>query len=429
MSLPRVEQFILDHIQSNQRIREFWEGKIAEWRSEGKSEDEVATTLADNLHLIYMGDESAREDLEGLIDYVSLMTADYNKVAFAFLGRDFRTEAVAAMIKPPSGWPEPYYILREGNKLGPFSYAQIRIKWADEELNAEDKAYHESSGQWVPLRELAEPWTVDGFVPPAETSTPAKPVRTEGTKEKPIPIISASYIGVAIHAEGQIDRLFGKGKWVKRMDYGDIHGLRCWVVQLEDGSTEEVWFDYSPAAALVARREAGEKVGILDSLPAAKRKEFQKAVQQGMAEGQQLAQLRKFFKDGGKSNDGDNKDESSAASTASGCGCCLVGIAGIGVLIFASETATRVWTVVGLIAVAMIFGAISSFFDNRLKKKRANAPTPREIVNQKIDAGYAEYQRINLGKYWPGTSGEAESRAAHRKWWKEEYKFNFPDID
>lgn len=429
MSLPKVEQFILDHIQSNQNIREFWQGKITQWRSEGKTEDEVALVLAENLQLIYMGDESTRQDLEGLIDYVSLMTAEYNHVAFALLGRDFRTEAVASMIKPPTDWPEPYYVLHGADRLGPFSYAQIKIKWADEEFGAEDKAYHEPSGQWRPLRELAEPWTADGFVPPAETSTPVKPVRTEGTKEKPIPIVSASYTGVAIHARGQIDRLFGTGKWTKRMDYGDIHGLRCWVAQLEDGSTEEVWFDYSPAAALVARREAGEKVGILDSLPQAKRKELQKAVQQAMVEGQHLAQLRKFFKEGGQSNESGDKEESSAASTASGCGCCLVGIAGIGVLIFASEMATRVWTVVGLVIVAMIFGAISSFFENRLKKKRANAPTPRDIVNRKIDAGYAEYQRINPGKFWPGTSGEAESRAAHRKWWKKEYDFNFPEID
>ena len=42
MSLPKVEQFILDHIQQNQNIREFWQGKITQWRSEGKTEDEVA---------------------------------------------------------------------------------------------------------------------------------------------------------------------------------------------------------------------------------------------------------------------------------------------------------------------------------------------------------------------------------------------------
>jgi len=429
MALPTVEQIILDHIQANRNIREFWEGKIEEWRSEGKSDDEVAIVLAEHLHLIYMGDEPTRQDLEGLIDYVSLMTAHYDYIAFALLGRDFQTEAVAAMIKSPPGWPEPYYVWREGNRLGPFSYAEIRIKWANEELTQEDQAYHEPLKQWRPLRELAEPWTAEGFVPPLPTPHPSKAVRTKGTKENPIPIVSASYLGVAIHAEGEIDRLFGKGKWNKQMDHGDIHGLRCWVVVLEDRSTEEVWFDYAPAAALVARREAGEKVGILDSLSPAKRMELQKAMQQGMAEAQHLAALRKYFREGATSDETKNKDETSMVTVAGGCGCLLLGIAGIVVLIFACELATRVWTVVALVVSACIFGLISDFFDKRLKMKREKAPTPREIVNRKIDSGYAEYQRINPGKFWSGTSGEAESRAAHRKWWKEEYDFNFPEID
>jgi hypothetical protein len=169
MALPTIEQIILDHILANQSIREFWQMKIVQWRSDKKSEDDIAIILADNLQLVYSNDESAREDLGGLIDCVSLMTANYNYIAFALLGRDFQTEAVAALIKPPSEWPEPYYIYREGNTLGPFSYSQIRIKWANHELNAEDQAYHTPSEKWRPLRELAEPWTSERLSPAIET--------------------------------------------------------------------------------------------------------------------------------------------------------------------------------------------------------------------------------------------------------------------
>jgi hypothetical protein len=60
---------------------------------------------------------------------------------------------------------------------------------------------------------------------------------------------------------------------------------------------------------------------------------------------------------------------------------------------------------------------------------RSKYLSPREILNRKIDASYAEYQRINPGQLWPGTAGEAESRATHRKWWKTKYDFNFPEVD
>ncbi len=491
MPLGITEQIIFDHIKANRANREFWDGKIRQLRTEGKNEDEVIEALSLNLAVIYNADGDARRDLEGLVDAIMLLTADYDSVAYALLGRDLRTEAVAAMIPAPPEWPEPYQVWHNGKQIGPFSYAEIRIKWADEELTSEDQVYHAPSGQWKPLQELAEPWTVECVAPENQTklplgvesyflkyngtqsgpytaaqiremwkdcrittehkywsegrneycpitdllgdhqsqSTPSQTIPTKkqraiGTKEKPIPIISASYIGVAMHASSGIDRLFGEGKWTKKMDYGDIHGLRCWVVTLEDGTTEEVWFDYAPAAALVARREAGEKVGILDSLPDAERKKLQKLMDKGLARGKYLADLRRRLKEGDKP-----EDETSAVTYGVGCGCCLVGLVGVAILIFASQMATRVWTVVIVVVVALLTGWISQVFDNRLKKKREKQASAAELVNREIDAAYAEYQRLNPGSYWPGTAGDAQSRAAHRKWWKDQNSFNIPGFD
>jgi hypothetical protein len=176
------------------------------------------------------------------------------------------------------------------------------------------------------------------------------------------------------------------------------------VTQLEDGSTEDVWFDYSPAAALVARREAGEKVGILASLPNPERRKLQTAVRKAMLEVECLTQLRESFIKGGQSYSGSDVRHWSS----------LIAIGCVGVLIFASGMGDRVCAGVGLVVAILM---------------RSKYLSPREILNRKIDASYAEYQRINPGQLWPGTAGEAESRATHRKWWKTKYDFNFPEVD
>ena len=433
MSLPNVEQIILDHIQANRNIREFWQGKIAEWRTEGKSEDEVAQALADNLHLIYMGDESAREDLEGLIDYVSLMTANYSSVAFALLGRDLRTEAVAEMIKAPPGWPEPYYVGRDGKKLGPYSYAQIRVKWADEEITSEDKVYHEPSKQWRPLRELAEPWTAEGFVPQNLTASPAiapdtknaaqeqyslwshgaqlgpfsadqiremwhkgtinsaykywnasrneyfpitdlvgdqqhktaspssKHERLKGTKERPIRIATDKSVLAIAQATFEIDELLGKGNWELRFTSNYQNGCQCWTIKTPSNPFDEVWIA-SPGLAPVKVPGGGPDLyaNLSNDEVLLYRKIIEDGLRQGQMERTEAAAIAAAKPD---------KNEASTFTNCAGCGCGLLGLVGLAILVFASSTETRIWTVVVGVILSIVFGALSQYFDNRKKKR------------------------------------------------------------
>ena len=433
MSLPTVEQIILDHIQANRNMREFWQGKIAEWRSTGKSEDEVALALADNIHIVYMGDESAREDLEGLIDYVSLMTANYNYIAFALLGRDFQTEAVAAMIKAPPEWPEPYYVGRDGKTLGPYCYAQIRIKWADEEFTSEDKAYHEPSKQWRPLRELAEPWTAEGFVPPQATPQPAivpesenpakeqyslwshgaqlgpftalqiremwhkgtinsaykywnasrneycpitdlvddqeqqtaSPLTTnerlKGTKKQPIQIATDKSLFAIAQSAFEIDELFGKDKWELRFTSAYNNGRQCWTIKTPSNPFEEVWIA-SPGLAPV--KVPGGGPDLYANLSNEEVLLYRKIIEDGFRQGQ-MERAEAAAKAAAKPD----KDEVSTFTNCAGCGCGLLGLVGLAILVFASSTETRIWTVVVGVILSIVFGALSQYFDNRKKKR------------------------------------------------------------
>lgn len=369
MSLPSVEQIILNYIQTNRNIREFWDGKIGEWRSEGKSEDEVAVALADNLQLIYMSDESAREDLEGLIDYVSIMTANYNYIAFALLNRDFRTEAVTAMIKAPTGWPEPYYIFREGKTLGPYSYAQIRIKWADEDFTAEDKAYHEPSRQWRPLRELAEPWTAEDFVQPPPIAPPAPPKRIKGTKERPLQIAENNFMVAMARAAVEIDGLFGKDKW-ELFDYSDYKdGARCWTVKIEGNPVfEEVWIASSGLAT--PKMPDGRPNILMERITHQDIATYRKLLEDAFHK-RQMAQAEALAKPATKPD----KNEESNFTTYAGCGCAILGFVGVAILVFASRTETRIWTVVVGVILMFVFSSLSQYFDNR-KKKRAEEKKP-----------------------------------------------------
>lgn len=352
--LLRTEKIILDHIKANRPQRDFWNGKIAEWRAEGKSEDDVALALADNLRLIYNADESAREDLEGLIDFVNLLTADYESVAWAFLGRDFREEAVAAMIPDPPEWPGPYFIVRGDKKFGPFSYAQIRIKWANEEITAEDKAIFAPTGELRPAQHLAEPWTAPGWVAPAQTPTP---------KPTPKPLHIFPDTAPQFGPRPSIREIVGEKKW----------------------------------------------------------KQGQDAVRAGLAEAAENNELRKRLREGDKPKEKSNEAE--------GCGCMLLLLAGGAILYFLHGSEQRnaliVLVIVGTIGYSWFF----KWWDKRRKAKQANELTARERVNRKIEASYKEFQHHNPGKFWPGTSSEAESKAAHRAWWKKEHGFEIEGLE
>jgi len=367
MLLPSVEQIILDHIQANRNIREFWQGKIVKWRSEGNSEDNVAIALAEHLQVVYMSDDSAREDLEGLIDYVSLMTADYNYVAFALLGRDFRTEAVAAMIKAPPGWPEPYYVGKDGNTLGPYSYAQIRIKWADGEFIVEDKAYHGPLGQWRPLRELAEPWTAKGFESPPLIPQLEQPKRTKGTKDRPFQIAEDQFILAVVRAAVEIDGLFGKNMWELsfQSDYKD--GLQCWTIKDLSNKFEEVWIA-SPGLAPVKMPNGGPNLfDYITHKDITFYREFvHHAIRQGQLERAAAAE---------KAATKPDKAKDSNFTIYGGCGCAILGLAGMAILVFASSTETRIGTVVVGVILLIVFGSLSQYFDERKKKNSEGKKT------------------------------------------------------
>ena len=163
MALQFTEQIIFDHIQSNRNLREFWEGQIAEIRLSADDDDELVQMLSERLGMFYMGNHNAQNDLSGLVNAIDLMGVYYPAIAFSLLGRDLQLELVSEACKPPAGLEQDqYYLLKEGKKLGPYTFAEIKIKWNDEKINPNDKVYLNSKSDWLPIIELVAPWIVEG---------------------------------------------------------------------------------------------------------------------------------------------------------------------------------------------------------------------------------------------------------------------------
>jgi len=217
------------------------------------------------------------------------------------------------------------------------------------------------------------------------------PPRTVGTENNPIPIISASYYGVSMHAESAINRLFGEGNWSSPSNYGDIHGLRCWNVSLKDGTQEQVWFDYSPAAKLVARRESGEKVGILDNIPRELRDKILAGVHLAQYEAQDLKNLRSSVQKG----DADKRPEPTkkeGATTATGC----LTLLAVMYMVIVSETLTQrlAWLVGGFLLVGIATQIVNAI-EKRIRKHPEQPETARERIETKIAAEYSQCKELN----------------------------------
>jgi hypothetical protein len=236
------------------------------------------------------------------------------------------------------------------------------------------------------------------------------PTRSKGTKENPIPILSASYTGVSLHARSAIDRLFGEGNWTSPSNYGDIHGLRCWNVFLKDGTQEEVWFDYSPAAALVARREAGEKVGILDNLPQEERDKLHDRlgdiiesisqehrdnlyVESRVAEYE--AQYLKTLRSAVENGEADKRPEPTKKEGVTATTGCLT-ILAVMYMVIVSETLWQrlAWLIGGFLLVGIVTQAVNAI-EKRLRKQPAKPATARERIEAKIVAAYSKFKELN----------------------------------
>lgn len=423
MPLNTAEQILYDFIKANRESREYWEAVIKDLPGLDFYDDTASIALEDKLYEYYVEKPTNWADIAFLLGKDGLVPADMMNVADALLETGLVNELphVIDEQRQINMSQEDYFLWKTGIQSGPFTLPQIKSMWKEGTITSDMKYWSDVRQDWSPVKEIAE--GESAMATPTLSVTlapmiPKKETRTKGTKANPISIISASYLGVAMHARGEIDNLFGEGKWTKKVDFGDIHGLRCWVAILEDGSSEEVWFDYSPAAALVARREAGEKVG-LDSLPAAERKKIQNAYAKALREVTEDRELRRRLKEG----DPTPKDDDSNFTMFAGCGCFILGLAGLAILVFAGSIATRVWTVVGGIVLLFIFSSLSQYFDGRLKMKRAKEPSAQERINQKFEAAFATYKQRNPGMFFMQTLNETESRAAFQKFWEKENDF------
>ncbi len=120
-------------------------------------------------------------------------------------------------------------------------------------------------------------------LPSAETQSAKGPPRVQGSKDKPIQIGSGTWHGVELHATSAINNLFKTEGWQRIAVEGDLAGLCCWKVRLPDGSTDAVWFDYSPAADWIKRRERGEVEGMVTIDPKTK-EQLARSLRTGMEE-------------------------------------------------------------------------------------------------------------------------------------------------
>jgi hypothetical protein len=215
--------------------------------------------------------------------------------------------------------------------------------------------------------------------------------RAEGTKDNPIPIISSSYTGVVLHAQSAINKLYGEGNWTSPSNYGDIHGLRCWQVVLKDGTSKDVWFDYAPAAALVARREAGEKVGILDSLPQKERDRLLVAFRVAQYEVQDTKDLRSAVESG----EADKRPEPIKKEGVTATAGCLTVIAVMYMVIVSESMWQRLaWLVGGLVIAGVVTQAVNAL-EKRMRKPPPQPATPRERIEAKITAAYRKFRELN----------------------------------
>jgi len=222
-------------------------------------------------------------------------------------------------------------------------------------------------------------------------NTQSVPARNEGTKDNPIPIISASALGADMHSVSAIDRLFGGVKWTELSNHGDINGIYCLEITLENGKRESVWFDYSPAAKLIKRRAAGEKVSVLDTMSPQEQKDFKNAVAKAKAEAQSIQEIKRELKEGPRKK----KADVTATGCVSGCLLLLVILFGIYFVIVSDSMLVRATIVIGGWIFLIIVGAISNKIDKRRKEKEVPPLTAKEQIEQKVDVAFTEYKKHN----------------------------------
>jgi len=194
-----------------------------------------------------------------------------------------------------------------------------------------------------------------------------------------------------MHSVSAIDRLFGGVKWTELSNHGDINGIYCLEITLENGKRESVWFDYSPAAKLIKRRAAGEKVSVLDTMSPQEQKDFKNAVAKAKAEAQSIQEIKRELKEGPRKK----KADVTATGCVSGCLLLLVILFGIYFVIVSDSMLVRATIVIGGWIFLIIVGAISNKIDKRRKEKEVPPLTAKEQIEQKVDVAFTEYKKHN----------------------------------
>lgn len=101
MALGTTEQIIYDYITSNPAIREFWTNQIIAYRQTSSDEHAVAESLEKHLMAVYLGDQEALAEIEGLVDRIEIMSASWLSIAWMLMGVDIEKEARQAFKSAP----------------------------------------------------------------------------------------------------------------------------------------------------------------------------------------------------------------------------------------------------------------------------------------------------------------------------------------
>ena len=216
----------------------------------------------------------------------------------------------------------------------------------------------------------------------------------KGTKENPIPIMSLSYTGVSFRVGKTLDEIYGSGNWQSPINYGDIHGLRCWQIRLPDGTQEAVWFDYSPSAEAIAKMESDDKLGINQEWQKGRHAFLQKATEllrANQVKEKIFQNLREELKKGNADKRPEH-EEKDGINTSIGC-------LGLICVIYMVIVSNEMWLRIAyLIGGSLVLGLISSIvapIERKLRTPNKPLPTPREHLEMEIDNAYNEYKRIN----------------------------------
>jgi len=403
MALNTPEQILLDYIETNPEVREYWRREISTLPDLGIDAASAAKALGEKLHSYYWETTSNLEPIAFILGPNGLYHADLTNVANALLKMSLVNEQPHIIQEnlQSERRQSAYFILRTGVKSGPYTLKQLNSMWGSGNITADVMFWSEALRDWTPIRELMEI---------ESNSLKSQPSMVMGSKANPIPIISLLTMTEAAMSS-EVDKLYGAYNWKKIGYSGDGFSMR-WNLLLGNDTTREVWFDLTPSQSLRLSNLDKSHPAALKPLTPGQQKELNKIVTKSL----RGIDLNSDPAIRNRLSKGEEKQGGSLRGVLMGFLMVVSFFAALAFLIFGAYIPALVST-----ALIYVFEKLSKFFHAKETQRFFS------VVSGKLDAAYEDFKRNHPGEMLTKSGDPESERAEFRKCWAVKNDFQLPD--